>query len=218
MNLTPNRLKAAIALNALVIVLEAFALHSGFTRNHLGTFVYYTTLSNLFGAIACGLCLVFEVRELRKGCATPRLARLAKYAASCCVLLTLLVVIFVLAPALCIAGKDGYYLMFCEFERPITHLVNPVLVFVSYVLFEADRTLTFKQSFIGFAPTLLYAIVAYSCNIARIWDGPYPFFQVWNMPIWLSVLWFAALCALALGLCQAPRLACRRFGKANRPD
>ena len=32
-----------------------------------------------------------------------------------------------------------------------------------------------KGSLIGVVPTLAYAAVAYPCNIARLWDGPYPF-------------------------------------------
>ena len=88
----------------------------------------------------------------------------------------------------------------------------PVIVTASYVIFEADRSMTLHQSLVGFAPTLVYAAVAYPCNIARVWDGPYPFFQVWNMPVWMSVLWFVALFCLSFALCQIPRLLARRFG------
>ena len=99
--------------------------------------------------------------------------------------------------------------MFCVRELPITHFLGPLLVFVSYILFEADRTMTLKQSLIALAPTLAYAAVAYPCNIARLWEGPYPFFFVWQMPAWQSVLWFLALLALSFALAQIPRLAAR---------
>lgn len=84
------------------------------------------------------------------------------------------------------------------------------------MLFEADRTMTFKQSLVGFVPTLLYAAVAYPCNIMRLWDGPYPFLQVLNMPLWQSIGWFILLCALGIGLCQIPRLVARRRGKWHK--
>ena len=54
--------------------------------------------------------------------------------------------------------------------------------------------------------------MAYPCNILRVWDGPYPFFQVWTMPVWMSVLWFVALFMLSFGLCQIPRLLARTRG------
>lgn len=210
MNRAPDRLKTAIALNALVVLLEIAAIASSFGRNSMLALEYYTVLSNMFGCIACIMCLAAEVRQLRGGPQTPHAIRLVKYAASCTLLMTLFVVVFVLAPMLISIGQNGYYLMFFGFERPVTHLVAPLLVFASYVLFEADRSMTFRQSLVGFVPTLIYAAVAYPCNILRLWDGPYPFLQVWGMPLWQTTAWFIALCALAIGLCQIPRLVGRK--------
>ena len=199
-------MKVTIAINALVVLLEVWAMTKGFARRGPETFIYYTALSNLFGCIACGICCVAEVRALRGGPSVPRSAKLLKYSSSCCLLMTLCVVVFVLAPAYNAAGYNGYYLMFCERELPVTHLLGPLLVFASYVLFEAEAPMTLRQSLYGLVPTLAYAAVAYPCNIARMWDGPYPFFLVWNMPVWQSVAWFFALCAMAAVLCQIPRL------------
>ena len=116
-------------------------------------------------------------------------------------------------PMLVNAGYAGFYMMYIDGVKLITHLGAPLVVTISYVLFEADRTMTFKQSLVGFAPTLLYAAVAYPCNIMRLWDGPYPFLQVWNMPVWQSILWFIVLFILAISLCQIPRLLARRYGR-----
>ena len=234
MNGSRNKLVAAIVVNALVVVLEVWAMWFGINRNGvLGNFVYYTEWSNLLGGIVCALCLVAEVRTLLGGRGGDgrgdggrsgdsgrgeqgaqflnRGLCWAKYAASCCLLMTLFVVTFVLAPMINSIGRPGYYLMFAEGAKLVTHLGAPLLVTGSYVLFEADRSMTLRQSLVGFAPTLVYAAVAYPCNIARVWDGPYPFFQVWNMPVWQSVLWFIALFVLAFALCQIPRLLSRRL-------
>jgi hypothetical protein len=63
---------------------------------------------------------------------------------------------------------------------------------------------------VALLPTLLYAIVAYTCNTLRVFEGPYPFFYVWRMPVWQSVLWFLVLLAVAWLLAQLPRLAAAR--------
>ena len=212
MNSASSKTKVAMALNALVVLLELWAIISGLGRRGPETFIFYTALSNMFGCIACSVCLVVEARALRGGPPVPRSARLLKYSASCCLLMTLFVVVIVLAPAYCAAGYNGYYLMFCERELPVTHLLGPLLVFASYVLFEAERPMALRQSLYGLAPTLAYAAVAYPCNIARVWEGPYPFFFVWNMPVWQSVAWFLALCAMAICLCQIPRLIGNKLG------
>jgi len=212
-----SRLKAAIAVNALVVVLEVWAMWFGIGRHGLaGNFVFYTECSNLMGGIVCALCLVAEVRVLRagqEGISLSRNLRWAKYAASCCLIMTLFVVVAILAPMLNSIGQPGYYLMFAEGAKSVTHLAAPLLVTGSYIAFEADRDMTLRQSLVGFIPTLVYAAVAYPCNIARLWDGPYPFFQVWNMPVWQSILWLVALFFLAFGLCQIPRLLSRRIAK-----
>lgn len=199
-------LKPAIAFNAVIIALELWAIANGIEQRGIGDFMFYTELSNLFGGIACAICLVGEIRQLRGGPALSRKAKLVKFAASCCLLMTFFVVVLVLAPSYNAQGLNGYYLMFCVRELPITHFLGPVLVFVSYVLFEADPAMTFKQSLIGFLPTLAYAAVAYPCNIARVWEGPYPFLLVWQMPVWQSVIWFGVLVVLAIALAQIPRL------------
>lgn len=204
---------AAIVANALVVVLEAWAISlatsvNGFPDN----FVYYTQCSNLLAAIACAACLVAEVRALRGGPPLSRALRWLKYAGTCCVFMTFIVVVFILVPMIESVGQPGFILMFSE-NRFVTHLVGPLLVMGSYIVFEADRTMTFRQSLIGIAPTIIYAAVAYPCNIACVWDGPYPFFQVWNMPVWMSVLWFVVLVAISVATAQVPRLAARAYGR-----
>ena len=209
-------LKTAIVLNGLITVMEIGAAVFGLSQRGVMALMFYTVLSNILGGVACAACFVFELRELKGGTTLPRPARLLKYAATCCLLMTFFVVVFVLAPAYNAAGMDGYRLMFCERELLITHLIGPALVFGSYVLFEADRTMTLRQSLIGFVPTLGYAAVAYPCNIAQLWHGPYPFFFVWEMPVWQSITWFLVLCVLAIGLCQIPRMLGRRFSRFDR--
>ena len=206
-----NRLIAAIAVNVIVLAFEVWAICFGVAKHGVaGNFMYYTECSNLFGGVACAVCAIAELRELAGGRRCGLVARWLKYAASCCLLMTLFVVTFILVPMLYSIGQPGLYLMFVDGAKPVTHLGAPLVVTVSYVAFEADRDMTLGQSLVGFVPTLAYAAVAYPCNILSIWDGPYPFFQVWNMAVWESLLWFAALFVLAFALCQIPRLIARR--------
>ena len=211
MTLPRNKLIAAIVVNVIVVAFEVWAMYYGINKHGVaGNFIFYTECSNLFGAIACAICAIAEVRQLRGGPGCSRWVRWLKYASSCCLLMTLFVVVFILTPMLYYIEQPGFYLMFIDGAKPITHLGAPLAVTASYVIFEADRGMTLKQSLVGFVPTLVYAAVAYPCNIARVWDGPYPFFQVWTMPVWMSVLWFVALFLLSFGLCQIPRLLARR--------
>ena len=206
-----KRMIIAIVVNVIVFALEVYAMYRGIKKNGpLGNFIFYTECSNLFAGIVCAMLALAEVRALRAGTEISRTMRWLKYMASCVLLMTLFVVTFILVPMLVNAGYPGFYMMYVDGVKSVTHLGAPLVVTISYVLFEADRSMTFKQSLVGFAPTLAYAAVAYPCNIARVWDGPYPFFQVWNMPVWQSILWFVVLFILAVGLCQIPRLLARK--------
>ncbi len=215
-NQSSNKLKVAILVNVLVVVFEVWAISFGIGRHGVaGNFIYYTECSNLFGTVACAVCAIAEIRQLRGGKECSQIVRWLKYAASCCLLMTLFVVVFVLTPMLYSINQPGFYLMFIDGAKSVTHFGAPIAVTASYVLFEADRAMTLKQSLVGFAPTLLYAAVAYPCNILRVWDGPYPFFQVWTMPVWMSVLWFVVLFVLAFALCQIPRVLARKRSHLN---
>lgn len=212
-----RRCAVALAVNVLVVVLELWALGYGIAyRGLLENFIYYTSCSNLIGAAACACCAVAQARQLRRGQFSDMLVSRAlswvKFAASSCLLMTMLVVLVVLVPMLNSIGQPGVYLMLVEGIKPIVHLIAPLLVIGSYLAFEADRSMTVRQSLVGLAPTIAYAAVAYPCNITRVWDGPYPFLQVWNMPVWQSVLWFIALLVLAFSLSQVVRLLGRVIG------
>ena len=205
-----RKLIAAIACNAAVVVLEIWGIIVTISYNGVGgAFIYYTNCANVLAAVACAVCLVGEVRALRGGRGPGRGAAWLKFAGACCLLMTFFVVVFVLVPMLNNAGYDGARLMFTDKARLVTHLIAPLLVVPSYVIFEADRTMTVRQSLVGFYPTLAYAMLAYVCNIARVWDGPYPFFQVYNMELWETLIWFVVLFVLAFGLCQIPRFLSR---------
>lgn len=202
-----RRQYAAIALNLLVFLLEVWAIYKGVLKNGIAAnFVFYTECSNLFAGIVCLACAVAEIREIRSGIVKGKGLRLLKYLASCCLMMTLMVVVCILTPMLESAGYPGVHMMFVEGAKPVTHLGAPLLVTVSYALYEHNKTMTLEEGLVGVVPTLVYAAVAYPCNILRLWDGPYPFLQVHNMPLWMSVLWFIALLLFAFALCQVPRM------------
>ena len=210
-----THLKTAIALNAIIVALEAWALGFSMAKNGIiENYVFYTQCSNLMGTIACLACLVAEVRQLRGGRLLSSALRRFKFASVCCVAMTFFVVLFVLTPMMENAGMHGWHYMYVDGSKSITHLVGPVLMFFSYVFLEADRAMTLRESCIGLIFTLVYAAVAYICNYLLVWDGPYPFFQVWNMPLWQTILWFFALLALAFAICQLPRLLGKRLCRA----
>ncbi len=203
--------KIGIFLNFIIVAMEIWAISKGVEQRGMGDFIYYTELSNLYGGIACLVCGIYGLKHVNDLSGLPRPLLILKYTACASLIMTFLVVIFILAPMMSSNYIDGLMLLLTQKELPITHAAGPLLVAITYIFFEGDCHMTFKQSFVGIIPTMLYALVAYPCNFLEVWNGPYPFLKVNTMPPFMSIIWFFALFALIVAICQIPRLLTRRF-------
>lgn len=195
-------------LNATLIILEVWALTRRFLEVGFSMYSYYTQCSNTLAMVAAIGCVVANVRG-----GDGRRAHRLKFWACATQLMTFVIATFVLAPIICLTGGNGYYEMFLTGSMPVTHLMGPLLTLVTYELFEADPLPTARDSRRAMLPTFAYAMVAYACNYLRVFEGPYPFFLVWNMPPWQTLVWFVVLLAVAFVLAQVPRLVAVRLAK-----
>ena len=113
-----------------------------------------------------------------------------KFMATSCLLLTFLTVVFVLAP---MNGEGGLYMLLCTSSMLYHHLLNPMAALLSYLLLEREPHLPRSDVRWALLPTLAYAAVILPLNILRVIVGPYPFFEVYHQPVYVSVLWAVGL-------------------------
>ena len=73
------------------------------------------------------------------------------------------------------------------------HLLNPMAALLSYLLLEREPHLPRSDVRWALLPTLAYAAVILPLNILRVIVGPYPFFEVYHQPVYVSVLWAVGL-------------------------
>lgn len=182
-------------LNLLLVVLEVGALLVRYLNSDLSMFQYYTQCSNLFAAIAGGVCVAANA-----GLVNSAHAHRLKFCACATQLMTFVIVVFVLAPMINTTGENGYYRLFLTGVTPVTHLLGPLLTIASYLLYEREPLPHLRECALALCPTLTYAVVAYTCNYLRLFEGPYPFLLVWNMPIWQTAIWVVVLLAVASAL------------------
>lgn len=206
-----------LVVNALIVLLEVIALAMSVAYNGgIGAFVYYTQLANFVGLVASVACLVVGMRPRGTALKAWHTVRTLKHAAVAMLLMTFFVVAFVLVPMMDAGGQDGFRVLFVESPRQITHFVCPFLACVSYLVWEARPPLSWRASQLGLLLTFVYAVVAYTMNYLRIWDGPYPFFKVWDLPVASTVLWFVVLLLLAEACCVVPAVAARVLDARSR--
>lgn len=182
-------LRAALALNLAIVVLEIIGAVMSWRQLGFWMFQYYTQDSNLLALAACALLAAFQLRALRTGAAIPLWAQRLKYAAVCCLSVTFIVVVLVLAPM----SGGAYGLMLLEGTMLSHHLLCPLAAFFGFMLFEKKPALRRVDAFLPAALTFLYAAVLTALNIAHIVDGPYPFLRVYAQSVPASVLWALAM-------------------------
>lgn len=187
---------AAIVCAAVVVFgIIGDCMESG--RDGWGMLVFYTVDSNMLAQLACLISGIFEIRCCRDATQRPpRWSVVLLYCAACCMTVTFIVVVLVLAPMM--GGfPAGYYNMVLAGPFLFQHLLCPVLTVVALFAVRASGAPDLMPHAPRWAllPTVVYAVAAIVANLAGAIVGPYPFLRVYAQPVWQSVLW----CCLILG-------------------
>lgn len=154
---------------------------------------FYTQDSNLLALAACLICVVGQGIALKKKrYEMPLWIQTIKYIATCCLTLTLLVVLFVLIP---MSGMQSFTMMMFHGSMLYHHFLCPVLAILSFLLLERTPKMQKKHTFYAMIPTGIYAVVTIILNILKVEEGPYSFLRVYEQPVYISIIW----CVVILG-------------------
>ena len=186
----------SIVLNLAVVLMEPAAIRMSWEAVGSQTFTFYTENSNVFSAVICLLVVLAQLRGLVTGRPLPRWVKTLKFIAACCLTMTFLTVVLVLAPYY--PEQGGVVFLLTESSMLYHHLLNPLCVFVSFVFLERDPKLPARCIPLALVPTVLYGSVALWANIRRLIVGPYPFLMVYEQTPAQSVLWCAVILAMNL--------------------
>ncbi|MCH4191359.1 MAG: hypothetical protein LKF52_03540 [Butyrivibrio sp.] len=166
-------------------------------KNGFGMFTFYTVDSNIFAMVVCTVYAAFLIRRAISEKKIPEQIQMAKYMAVCCLTVTFLMVVLVLAP---MVGKDGYQILLLSGEMKFHHLLCPLLAGMSFFLSDHIPFKPGKAARVAILPTAGYAAVTVILNLLHIISGPYPFLKVYEQPVAVSVLWFALIFCGAYGV------------------
>ena len=186
----------SIVLNLAVVLMEPVAIRMSWEAVGNQTFTFYTENSNVFSAVVCLLVVLAQLQGLVTGRPLPRWVKTLKFIAACCLTMTFLTVVLVLAPYY--PEQGGVVFLLTESSMLYHHLLNPLCVFVSFVFLERDPKLPARCIPLALVPTVLYGSVALWANIRRLIVGPYPFLMVYEQTPAQSVLWCAVILAMNL--------------------
>ena len=171
-------LNILIALITLIIVVSFFRKEGQWVPER-GKFAlrFFTTLSNMLCAAACLLTAL----AINAG-GIPEWIWMLKYIGTAAVTVTMLTVLFFLAPTF---GKGALKVLLSGTDL-FMHLITPLLALVSFCVFE-KRGMTFCQSLWGMLPVVLYGpVYLYKILFAlpeKRWDDFYGFNKQGKWPI-----------------------------------
>lgn len=200
----------SIYANIVVVLMELITLVSSLSSDGVEIFKFYTQDSNIFALIACAACAVESILCLKNKSSISKTVRILKYFASCCVAVTFIVVVTVLAPA---DGPSGYVNMLFRGKSLFLHLVCPLITVISCMFLEDMSDITMKYTFYALIPTVIYAFVTLILNIARLLYGPYFFLHIYEQSIFMTIAWFVIILGGAYLINTLIRLANRKFYK-----
>ena len=171
-------LNILIALITLIIVVSFFRKEGQWVpeRGKLAL-RFFTTLSNMLCAAACLLTAL----AINAG-GIPEWIWMLKYIGTAAVTVTMLTVLFFLAPSF---GKGALKVLLSGTDL-FMHLITPLLALVSFCVFE-KRGMSFGQSLWGMLPVVLYGpVYLYKILFAlpeKRWDDFYGFNKQGKWPI-----------------------------------
>ena len=187
----------AIIFNFAIIVTAIFGVcFSVFLPNAEGivtgvdSFKYFTVDGNIFCAVAALIALISLIR----GSHYSNRVFLLKFSAAVTGML-----IFIVAMALVpFMGRSLIY----ETDMFILHILNPAFCLISFLLFD-DRMIELRKREILYTliPTIIYGIIVIILCVVKVWTGdeiPYPFLDLYNNPIWASIV-----CMVGIGVLGA---------------
>ena len=190
----------AILVDSLIVVFVVYAFTSQILNlvgnNGFATatnfFLYYTNWSNILGIVGA----IASLYCIHKGIRIPKALAIFKLAAVLMLTVTMLVVIFVLAPSL------GWYVLFDLGGMIFLHLLVPLLAIVDFLYLSDMDALGRKDVLYSLIPMLIYAIGIITVLLIAGNDdlAPYPFLRIHSQPLFATILWLVGLALLAFGI------------------
>lgn len=134
--------------------------------------VTFTLLSNIFLGITALVSSIIKLNSLKRGAKSPTFLDTWYLIAATAGMITLLTVVFFLAPMRTISGKNYFDLLL----EPMffLHFLNPLLAAISFMFLLKDHQATLKSRILAVLPIVIYAVPYVVCvAILKIWPDFY---------------------------------------------
>lgn len=156
---------------------------------------YFTNLSNIYCAFVSLALLIYEIKMLKnKETKIPHVLLVLKQTGTTAVSLTFFTVLFFLVPMS--KGNWAFFYLGWIFTM---HCSSPLLAMVSFIFFEKEKKISWKEDFFAIIPTFLYEILYFiQVVITKNWTDFYGF--TFGGKVIAMVIAIPAICLATYGI------------------
>lgn len=195
-----SKYKISLILNIIIVIMvvvSSIMMFTGYSfmsgeeiileSSKIGMFKFFTVDSNIFMGIISFMFVIYERKLLKnKIMEIPKSIYILKLMATTSVTLTSFIVFCYLGPL-----TGSMYKMIMN-SNLFFHLLIPLLSMITFILFERNNKLSFKYSFWGLIPTIVYALFYLINVLLHIENGmvstDYDFYWFVQNGIWTTVI------------------------------
>lgn len=192
--------KMSLILNIIIVIMVVISSIMMFTgyrfmpgeeiileTSKMGMFKFFTIDSNIFMGITSFIFIIYERKVMKDEIKeVPKGIYILKLMATTSVTLTFVIVFSYLGP---IAGS--MYKMIMN-SNLFFHLLIPLLSMITFILFEKNNKLSFKYSFFGLIPIIIYAFFYLINILIHIENGTvspvYDFYWFVQNGVWTAII------------------------------
>lgn len=209
-----NNKSAAFWLHLFITILEITGFIIAIGNHGVAIFAFYTQLSNMVLLVSSLLYVIICIT--RGEDKVTRGIRVFQYVSACLVTVTFVTVMTVLLPMVSGYGQAVMFKLVFGEANLYHHFLCPIFAVVAFLVCERQLMPTMKDTLIATAPTLGYAIVTTTLNVAKVIVGPYPFLYVYKQPWYVSVMWFVAIPGFGFLFAWLMAVLNRKFSRNKR--
>lgn len=173
----------AFILNLVIVMFETAGVVLSVLNHRLNVFQYYTENSNYFALVVSTIyCIAFVVTKLGRK-QLPTWVHNLRFISTSLLSVTFIVILFVLSP---LYPKNFVKWMFLG-SGLFQHTLCPIISIISFLLFENQSKLYKRAIWLTLIPTVVYGITCIILNLTKTIEGPYPFFYLYDLPLYFTL-------------------------------
>lgn len=178
-----GKMIGALICNGILAAFAAIGLIMDLVRLHSYAFAYFSDVASILVFLSSVILGAFLIRNLNQNKTDlPRAVKVFRFTATSLLVYLFFLVVLVLGPT------TGYKEMMLDGSSLFLNFLAPVLSFFSFVMFEQEPEMRFREIWWTPVAVLLYGVIVVPLVYYGYLPCPYSLFDVSTHEVWVNIL------------------------------